>query len=143
MAAAILHQPPPRPVSTWSSLAAATPTCTCCKCWAKMSIPTYVRVTVISNTRHTPYSGMLPGFLAGHYSHNEIHLDVGHLARCAGARLMVSEACGISYSRETGGGGFVQLADGRPPIRYDCLSIDIGSAPSSSITAVDDSAGMG
>ena len=94
--------------------------------------PSYLRVTVVSNTRHTPYSGMLPGYLAGHYTYADIHLDVGRLARLAGARLVHAAACGVTYNNASAstGGGTIALSDGRPPLRYDCLSIDIGSAPS-------------
>jgi selenide, water dikinase len=90
-----------------------------------------VQLTLISPQYHTPYSGMLPGYLAGHYTHDEIHLDLSRLARLCGARLICAAACAITYNENGSGGGWITTTDGRPPIRYDCLSIDIGSAPSS------------
>src|SRR5437764_3670787 len=84
-----------------------------------------VRVTLVTRDVETPYSGMLPGYVAGHYSLDECHIDLGRLARFAGARLIRDEAIGLNRA------DCVLLCDAHPPIRYDVLSIDIGSAPRS------------
>src|SRR6202007_762689 len=82
-----------------------------------------VRVTLIGHDVETPYSGMLPGWVAGHYAFEECHIDLGRLARFAGARLIHDEAIGID-----GAAGHV-LWRAPPPVRWDFLSLDIGSAP--------------
>ena len=82
-----------------------------------------VRVTLIARDIETPYSGMLPGWVAGHYDFDECHIDLGRLARFAGARLIRDEAVGI-YRAESR-----VLCRAHPPIRWDFLSLDIGSAP--------------
>ena len=84
-----------------------------------------VRVTLISRDVETPYSGMLPGYVAGHYSFEECHIDLGRLARFAGSRLIRDEAIGLDRA------GRLVLCRAHPPIRWDLLSIDIGSAPRS------------
>ncbi len=82
-----------------------------------------LRVTLVCPDTHTPYSGMLPGYVAGHYSFDECHIDLSRLATFAGARLIRSRAVGLHRERQQ-----VMLPD-RPPLDYDLLSINIGATP--------------
>jgi selenide, water dikinase len=88
-----------------------------------------VQVTLIARDLHTPYSGMLPGFVAGHYTYDEIHLDLVKLCRFSKTRLVHAAAQKITYNDATRG-GMIECHDGRPPIRFDALSIDVGITPS-------------
>jgi selenide,water dikinase len=82
-----------------------------------------VRLTLISRDVETPYSGMLPGYVAGHYRFDDCHIDLVRLARFAGARLIHDEAIGLDRARRE------VLCRGHPPIRYDIVSLDIGITP--------------
>ncbi|HEX4919014.1 MAG TPA: selenide, water dikinase SelD [Limnobacter sp.] len=82
-----------------------------------------VRLTLICTDIHTPYSGMLPGYIAGHYSYDDVHIDLGRLCAFAGARLFKDEVIGIDRAN-----GKV-LCKNRPPVAFDALSINIGSTP--------------
>ena len=82
-----------------------------------------VRITLVARDIETPYSGMLPGYVAGHYRFEECHIDLMRLARFAGARLIHDEAIGLDRARRE------VLCRDHPPIRYDVVSLDIGITP--------------
>ncbi|MEQ1611308.1 MAG: selenide, water dikinase SelD [Hyphomicrobiaceae bacterium] len=82
-----------------------------------------LRITLIARDIETPYSGMLPGFIAGHYTHEQCHIDLQTIARFAGARLIHAAAKGFDLANRR------VICQGRPEIPYDVLSIDIGSTP--------------
>lgn len=82
-----------------------------------------VRLTLITREVDTPYSGMLPGLIAGHYDYDAAHIDAGPLTRFANARLYQTEAIGLDLDRKR------VICRDRPHVPYDVLTIDIGSTP--------------
>ena len=92
------------------------------RAWAMRPVPG-VRLTLICTDTHTPYSGMLPGYIAGHYGYDEVHLDLRRLATFAGARYFHDEVIGLDREAR------LVLCRHRPPVPYDLLSINTGSTP--------------
>lgn len=82
-----------------------------------------VRVTLISKDINTPYSGMLPGYIAGHYTFDETHVDLRPLVNFVGAQFYHSQITGIDLENR------LILCANRPPVRFDILSINTGSTP--------------
>ena len=62
--------------------------------WGMNPLPG-ARLTLIDPDPKAPYTGMLPGHVAGHYPRGALDMDLGRLARFAGARLIVGRAAGI------------------------------------------------
>ncbi len=82
-----------------------------------------VRVTLVARDLETPYSGMLPGLIAGLYAHERAHIDLVKLAAATGTRLIHAEAVGLDrVSRRV-------LLNDRAPIGYDLVSVDVGITP--------------
>ena len=82
-----------------------------------------IRLTLISRDLLTPYSGMLPGLLAGHYLPEQAYIDLRKLSRFANARVIHAPATRLDLDRRQ------VFAAGRPPIGFDLLSLDVGSQP--------------
>ncbi|BAY45945.1 selenophosphate synthase [Scytonema sp. HK-05] len=82
-----------------------------------------VRLTLITESSDTPYSGMLPGHIAGFYSHDECHIDLRRLANFAQAQLYIDRVVGLDLENNK------VLCANRPAVAFDVLSIDIGSTP--------------
>ncbi len=82
-----------------------------------------VRLVLLSTHWDTPYSGMLPAMIAGHYTRDEIHLDLHRLCRFAGGDFCRDRVIGLDLKAKQ-----VLLAE-RPPIHFDLLSINTGSTP--------------
>ncbi|MCW1920480.1 selenide, water dikinase SelD [Rhodobacter sp. KR11] len=89
------------------------------RAWAMAPLPG-VRLTLINPDPVAPYTGMLPGLIAGHYRRDEILIDLVRLARLAGARLILDRVTGIDLAARR-----IHL-QGRPAIDYDLASIDVG-----------------
>ncbi|NEP02969.1 MAG: selenide, water dikinase SelD [Symploca sp. SIO2E9] len=82
-----------------------------------------VRLTLITDLSHTPYSGMLPGYVAGFYNFDQCHIDLRPLTQFASARMFVDRAIDLDLENN-----YIICAN-RPPVAFDLLSIDIGSTP--------------
>lgn len=81
------------------------------------------RLTLVSPDPLTPYSGMLPGHVAGLYRHDEMHIDLGRLAAATGTRFVEAAATGLDRTARSlaiAGGGSVP---------YDLVSFDVGITP--------------
>lgn len=78
-----------------------------------------VRLTLVDPNPVAPYTGMLPGHVAGHYRAEDMGIDLIRLARAAGARIILSAATDIDPVAKT-------VTAGGRVIGYDIASLDIG-----------------
>lgn len=82
-----------------------------------------VNLTLITPDQYTPYSGMLPGHIAGFYKYHECHIDLQNLSKFANAQLYPDRVVGLDLKNHK------VLCANSPTIDFDILSIDIGSTP--------------
>jgi len=80
------------------------------------------RITLVNPGPVAPYTGMLPGYIAGHYTRAEMMIDLVRLARFAGARVVLGRAVALDRTAQ------VAVLEGGRRLRYDVASIDIGIA---------------
>lgn len=81
------------------------------------------RITLVSPESLTPYSGMLPGWVAGHYTVEDSHIDLARLCQWAGVRFIRDRVTHIDPDRK-----ILTLAAG-PTLDYDFASLDLGATP--------------
>jgi selenide,water dikinase len=82
-----------------------------------------VALVLVSPDRFTPYSGMLPGLIAGHYTHDEAHIDLEPLTRYANATFVRDRVVALHPAGKT-----VTTASGQR-LAFDVASLDVGSQP--------------
>lgn len=87
---------------------------------AKARVPG-LDATLITPSAHQNYSGMLLGWMAGHYTQAQCRIDLRPLTQAAGVKLLLDHVTGLDTAQR-----YVSLADGRR-MDYDLLSLDIGS----------------
>lgn len=87
--------------------------------WGMHPVPG-VRLTVIDPQPAAPYTGMLPGHIAGHYSRKDLDIDLVRLARFAGARLILGRATRMDLAAKT------VHVHGYGAVPYDVASVDVG-----------------
>lgn len=79
-----------------------------------------LRISLISDVLSAPYSGMLPGFIAGEYDFNEIHINLLHLCNFSGARFIQAKIISVDTEER------VIHCENRPDINYDLISVNTG-----------------
>jgi pyridine nucleotide-disulfide oxidoreductase family protein len=80
-----------------------------------------VHIVLITPYRYQAYSGMLPGWMAGHYTLDACLIDLQPLIEAAGVHWVQDTITGIAPSHQ-------QIQTMRHPvISYDLLSMDVGS----------------
>lgn len=87
--------------------------------WLMKPLPG-VRLTLINPGPTAPYSGMLPGFVAGHYTRDQLDIDLVRLAVASNARLILGSVTGIDLST-----GTIQT-DTHADVGFDIASVDVG-----------------
>jgi len=83
--------------------------------------PGGIEAVLVTPSRFQIYSGMLPGWMAGHYIQRECEIDLLPLAQLGLVRVVQDRVAGLDADRHR-----VQLAGGEQ-IEYDLLSLDVGS----------------
>lgn len=81
------------------------------------------RISLLTPHAQQIYSGMLPGWVAGHYPLDACAIDLAGPAARAGAELLCDAATALDVTAQ-----LVTTAQGRA-LHYEALSIDVGSGP--------------
>jgi pyridine nucleotide-disulfide oxidoreductase family protein len=83
--------------------------------------PANLDVTLVTPTERQLYSGMLPGWIAGHYALDDLAIPLRPLVQAAGARIALDRIVGL----DANAGSAVTARGGR--FDFDRVSIAVGS----------------
>lgn len=86
-----------------------------------MQPPADADLTLVSPHSDTPYSGMLPGWIAGHYTREDCHIKLAPLAGFARCRWIQSSCNGINLDAR------LVFCENGQILPFDIVSVDIGS----------------
>ncbi len=78
-------------------------------------------ITLVNRRSTALYSGMVPGLIAGLYPRKACEINLRRLADQAGVSFVEAEITGVDLGRRE------LLLEGRPPLRFDWLSLDVGA----------------
>ena len=90
--------------------------------------PPDTELVLVSPDPDSPYSGMLPGWIAGHYTRDECYIDLTALARFANCRFVQTACAGIDLD------ACLVSCENGTTLPYDVLAIDTGGRSSASDT---------
>lgn len=82
-----------------------------------------VRLTLVSDTYYAPYSGMLPGYLAGWYDYETAHFDLASICQKAGIRFICDKVIGLDTKKKE-----ISFQT-RPSMSFDFVSVNVGITP--------------
>lgn len=82
-----------------------------------------LRLILVSSQRYAPYSGMLPGYLAGFYRREQMQIDLLALAAATRTTFVLARAAGIDLKRRR------VICDDGAEIAYRFLSLNTGITP--------------
>ena len=85
-----------------------------------------VELVVITPSVYQNYSGMLPGWISGHYTQQDCRIDLTYLVAASGAQLVLDHVVNMDLGKRS-----VHLSGGRHMV-YDLLSLDVGSETNTS-----------
>jgi len=88
-----------------------------------------IEVILIAPYARQVYSGMVPGWMAGHYTLDQCAAELGPLATAAGVRLLRDSVTGIDAGQQ-----MVSTAC-HASLSYDVLSLDVGALVDTSCLA--------
>ena len=81
------------------------------------------KLILVSESPRAPYSGMVPGHIAGHYARDECFINLPRLAQKCGAEFIPDRVAALDSDRR------VVHLEKNGPLSFDILSINTGGVP--------------
>ena len=90
----------------------------------------HVHLTLLTKSKAAPYSGMVPGYVAGHYSRSDIDIQVDRLAEFEHCKAVYGRVVRLEANSRS-----MMLSDGNEVVG-DIISIDVGAVTDTSAAPV-------